>query len=143
MSELHAPKIDLKTVHLDAPDGHISLRVAEAKNPKAGKPSVVVLMHGVEGHCGLPYMIDTAHSLVEAGHNVIMFNHYNVPNEKNLRLLNFTKPETTDEVLAYARSRFIDCELTLIGFSLGGNHALTYAGKSAKNRLEGKSLPND
>ena len=72
-----------------------------------------------------------------------MFNHFHVPGEKNLRVLNFVKNQTTDEVLAYARQRYEDCNLYLVGFSLGGNHVLTYAGKAAKLRLEGKSSSND
>ena len=60
-------------------------------------------MPGVEGNASANYLQDTAASLLEAGYHAIMFNHYNAPGKKHLRMLDFVRPETTDEVLNYAR----------------------------------------
>jgi uncharacterized protein len=100
-------------------------------------------MHGVEGHCGLPYMLDTAEKFSEAGHTVVLFNHYCVPGEKNQKLFSFVDPHDTNEVIAFIRKQFENFDLYLVGFSLGGNHALSYVGKAAQSRMEGNPIPND
>ena len=94
-----------------------------------------MLLHGVTGNSNDQYMIEVAGAASRAGYNVIIACHYAPRGEKNLRLNNFTKKETIDEMFDFAKKRFgVDkrVENYLIGFSLGGCYALTYAGLAAK-----------
>ena len=101
-------------------------------------------MHGMCSDSDDAYMVESAGALHKAGYDVVLFNHYGVPGEKNLRLIDFGEQRPIDEVLKAAKERFADASsLYLVGFSLGGNYALKYAGSAGKNRVEDKPATND
>ena len=77
---------------MKANDGDISLRVVNRKKAhKSGKRPCVIIMHGMCANSDNAYMVEATGACTKAGYDVIMFNHYGVPGEKNLRLVNFTE----------------------------------------------------
>ncbi len=65
---------------------------------------------------------------------MVVFNHFAPNDEKELRLMDMNEKKHLDEVIRYVKSKFDkegeECEIYLVGFSLGGNHSLRYAGYS-------------
>lgn len=88
----HRKTYEEQKVILKAHDGNLSLRVVNRKKDhKSGKKPCVIIMHGMSSDSDNAYMVEAAGACTQAGYDVILFNHYGVPGEKNLRLVNFTE----------------------------------------------------
>jgi predicted alpha/beta-fold hydrolase len=65
---------------------------------------------------------------------MVAFNHYAPEGEKDMRLMDMNENRHLDEVIRFVKSKFDkegeECELYLVGFSLGANHSLRYAGSA-------------
>lgn len=134
----------------DEEEGKICLDVSEKMGEarwNGNKEVVVVLLHGIAGESDDAYMKEMTGYCIRNGYNVVRFNHYSAKNEKDLRLMDFTKQKYMNEVIQYAVSRFQtttkQCNVYLIGYSLGGNHILLYQGKSCKMKILEKPEEND
>jgi predicted alpha/beta-fold hydrolase len=68
---------------------------------------------------------------------MVVFNHWGVQGEKDLRLMDMNNNKYLDEVIEFVKSNFDreePCEIYLVGFSLGGNHSLRYIGSSSQEK---------
>lgn len=70
---------------------------------------------------------------------MVAFNHYAPAGCKNLRLMDMCENKHLDEVITYVKQRFDkegkECEIYLVGFSLGGSHLLRYVGNAHKQKV--------
>jgi len=97
---------------------------AEPRRPLA------ILSHGLEGTTNNGYMRGMSRAFRDAGYDVIAWNHRSCSGESN-RLLQFYHSgwtEDLDRVVQTAFARGYD-DVSLIGFSLGGNQTLKYVGE--------------
>ena len=78
---------------------------------------------------------------------MVVFTHFAPKGETDLRLLDMTKNQYMDEVIDFTKSRFDrngqECDIYLVGFSLGGNHALRYMGTAARDKMQNKQKNDD
>lgn len=91
---------------------------------------LVILTHGLEGTTGNAYMRGMARAFRNAGYDVLAWNHRSCSGEPN-RLLRFYHSGWTEDlhsVIAHGFDLGYE-DVSLIGFSLGGNQTLKYAGE--------------
>ena len=100
---------------------------------------VIIGLHGVTGTSRDGYLLDLAFEGSNRGYNMVAFNHFAPPGSKNLRLMDLCENKHVDEVIQFAKQRFDkeskECEIYLVGFSLGGNHLLRYVGNARKQKI--------
>jgi predicted alpha/beta-fold hydrolase len=96
-----------------------------------GRHPTVLILHGLEGSAESSYMLGTAEKALAAGFNVIRINQRNCGGTEDLTPTLYHAGLTDD--LRQIISELIenDCvrEVSLVGFSLGGNIALKLAGE--------------
>ena len=94
----------------------------------SGYRRLAILCHGLEGSSESQYMVYTAQCLSENDWDVVCMNFRSCSGEMNRNLSMYHSGFTSDvhEVLV-AKSQSYD-EISLVGFSLGGNVSLKYAG---------------
>jgi hypothetical protein len=92
---------------------------------------VVILLHGLEGNAQRVYIKGQAKILAENGWDVAAMNHRGCSGEDNLLYLSYNSGRTNDleEVIAHILQKNIYNDISLIGFSLGGNLVLKYLGE--------------
>lgn len=97
----------------------------------SGRPSLVILLHGLEGHSGRTYMLGMARAARIFGHDVLAMNFRGCSGEPNRHIRMYHSGWTCDvhEVLRAIQERAVYDEIFLVGFSLGGNVALKYLGE--------------
>ena len=112
---------------IDTPDGDF-LDLDCAGN---GVNRVAILSHGLEGHANQPYIRGMAHALMKRGWDVVAWNCRGCSGEMN-RQLRFYHSGSSDDlntvlehVLASERWR----QVSLVGFSLGGNQTMKLLGE--------------
>lgn len=95
-------------------------------------PSVVVLLHGLEGHSKRTYMLGMARAARLFGHDVLAFNFRGCSGEPNRLIQMYHSGWTRDlhEVLCALQQQGVYDQIFLVGFSLGGNIALKYLGEN-------------
>ncbi len=93
-----------------------------------GSKKLVVLCHGLEGSSNSQYMRGTSDLLFKNGWDVIAINHRGCSGEPNLRVITYHSGFTRDlnEVIEKYGNDYK--EISIVGFSLGGNIVLKYAG---------------
>lgn len=123
------PKLIQERERLLLPDGDfIDLDWSFSKKTTT---QVAILLHGLEGNAQRVYIKGQAKILVENGWDVVAMNHRGCSGEENLRYLSYNSGRTEDleslidHVIKLDRYE----EITLIGFSLGGNLVLKYLGE--------------
>ena len=110
---------------------------------------LAVILHGLEGSSYSKYIIGTGELLSQNSWDVAAFNHRSCSGEINLKKTMYHSGWTTD--LSYYIDSIKDSyeEIVLVGFSLGGNMALKYAGEKSTDIDErikaviGISVPTD
>jgi hypothetical protein len=91
---------------------------------------LVIISHGLEGNSNRAYVTGMARIFYEAGYSVIAWNFRGCSNEMN-RQLRFYHSGATDDlmtVINHATKKGFR-EISLVGFSLGGNLTLKYLGE--------------
>lgn len=103
-------------------------RVANSRN-------CVVLSHGLEGSSRSPYIQGMVSFFNSLGWDAVCWNHRGCSGEPNKteKLYHSGCSEDLDTVLKWIQSRFTYDNLSLIGFSLGGNVILKYLGETGRN----------
>lgn len=91
----------------------------------------VILLHGLEGNAQRRYMTGQGKVLVENGWDVCGMNYRGCSGEDNLCYASYNAGKTDDlaAVIDFILKKDRYDELTLIGFSLGGNLLLKYLGE--------------
>lgn len=100
------------------------------------KPPLVILSHGLEGSSTRQYITGMVRLLNHHGYDCLAWNYRSCSGEINRQLRFYHSGETSDLdfVVKYAIAKGYT-EISLMGFSLGGNVTLKYAGE------QGKTLP--
>jgi predicted alpha/beta-fold hydrolase len=108
---------------------------------KNGRERLVIISHGLEGNSHRPYVQGMAHAFVQKGFDVLAWNYRGcsgMPN-KQIRFYHSGATDDLHTVVTYALgSRYT--EISLIGFSLGGNLTLKYLGEKGKNTPVSKAV---
>ncbi|MES2705791.1 MAG: alpha/beta fold hydrolase [Verrucomicrobiota bacterium] len=94
-----------------------------------GRDRLAVLCHGLEGSLDAPYIRGMAETLAAGGWDVLAWNYRNCGGEPNRLPRTYHSGESGDlrTVVAHASGNY--GHLAIVGFSLGGNIALKYAGE--------------
>jgi hypothetical protein len=106
--------------------------------PEKESHRIAILLHGLEGNAQRTYIKSQAKVLISNGWNVAAINFRGCSGEANLTYQSYNAGKT-DDLEAVINSILLKdkySEITLIGFSLGGNLLLKYLG-------ERKSFPNE
>lgn len=92
---------------------------------------VAILLHGLEGNAQRVYIQGQARILLENGWNVAAMNHRGCSGEENRRYLSYNSGRTEDlqEFIEHILADHGYSEISLVGFSLGGNVLLKYLGE--------------
>lgn len=92
---------------------------------------LVILSHGLEGDSQRPYIKGMAKTFAAAGYDVLAWNYRGCSGEINQTLRAYHSGATEDLqlVLDHVRAPNFYREISLIGFSLGGNLTLKYLGE--------------
>lgn len=103
-----------------------------------GSKRLVVITHGLEGDSNRPYVRGTAKLFAQQGWDVLAWNCRSCSGEMNraFRLYNHGEIGDIDAVIRQAlRTRHYE-EITMVGFSMGGNITLKYLGVHGKDAPE-------
>jgi predicted alpha/beta-fold hydrolase len=96
---------------------------------RQGSPHCIIISHGLEGNTQRSYVLGMARALFHAGNDVLAWNYRGCSGEVN-RQLRFYHSGATDDlhtVVLHAKKQYEN--ISLIGFSLGGNLTLKYLGE--------------
>lgn len=95
---------------------------------------VAILFHGLEGNAQRVYMKGAGASLVQNGWDVAAMNFRGCSGEMNIHYESYNagKTDDLDAVVQFILEKDTYQEITLIGFSLGGNLLLKYLGEDRK-----------
>ena len=78
---------------------------------------------------------------------MVVFNQYAPEGENEMRLMDMSHNKYFDEVIKFVKQKFDkdgeECEIYVVGFSLGGNHSLRYAGSTSKLRMDNEQSLDD
>ncbi|MEK6783199.1 MAG: alpha/beta fold hydrolase [Bacteroidota bacterium] len=104
---------------------------------KQGSFRLVILSHGLEGNTSRAYVRGMAKAFFLAGYDVMAWNYRGCSEEmnRNLRFYHSGATDDLDVVIQYVNKKKVYSEISLIGFSLGGNLTLKYLGE------KGSQLP--
>lgn len=109
--------------------------------------TVSVLIHGLEGSSSSTYIRSLTHRLSNQKHDVIVINLRGCSGEHNLLPTSYHSGRTEDinTVISYIKLHYQYSNINLIGFSLGGNLALKFAGEmhNTVDKVVGVSVPCD
>jgi len=98
---------------------------------RQGSDRLAILCHGLEGHSRRPYIRGMARALLNAGWDVLAWNYRSCGGVMN-RQLRFYHSGATEDLACVISHVLEKCDyrqLTLVGFSMGGNLALVYLGQ--------------
>lgn len=120
---------------IDTPDGDF----LDLDWSLVGSNNLVIVCHGLEGDTGRPYVKGMVKAANLAGFDALAWNYRGCSGEPN-RLLRGYHSGATDDldwVVTHALSSNRYRSISLVGYSLGGNLILKYAGENPAN-LSGK-----
>lgn len=98
---------------------------------RAGNPRIAIISHGLEGSSRSPGVLGMAASLHKRGWDVLAWNFRSCGGEPN-RTPQFYHSGHTDDLEAVIERAFDQApygEMVLVGFSLGANYSLKFAGE--------------
>lgn len=105
---------------------------------RQGSSQLVIISHGLEGNTSRAYIRGMAKAFFQSGFDVLTWNYRGCSNEVN-RTLRFYHSGATDDldwVVQHASNKPTYKEISLIGFSLGGNLTLKYIGEKGNQLRE-------
>lgn len=114
---------------IDTPDGDF----LDLEWRRQGQGKLVIIQHGLEGRADRPYMLGMAKCFFENGFDVLTWSFRGCSGEMN-RTARFYHSGATDDlglVVDAAIGAYDD--LSLVGFSLGGNLTLKYLGEAPRD----------
>ncbi|MGB0416453.1 MAG: YheT family hydrolase [Coraliomargarita sp.] len=126
------PPTACKRERINTPDGDfLDLDWARA----ASNSKLVVITHGLEGSTRGPYVQGMAHAFHRAGWDICAWNFRGCSGEPNRKLCSYHSgaSEELETVLQHIDRTANYDQVTLIGFSLGGNLMLKYLGEQGSN----------
>ena len=117
-----------ETVRIDTPDQDfldLDLNIGRINK-------TVIICHGLEGDSRKAYIRGMARQFHRSGFNCIAWNYRGCSGEMNNQVYSYHSGATgdLDLVVNFAIEKFDDCEIYLVGFSLGGNLVLKYLGEN-------------
>ncbi len=114
--------LDLDWCHVQSSDDPSTTR---------DEPRLAVLCHGLEGSSSGSYIVAMARAVTSAGYDALAWNYRSCSGEMNRQPRYYHSGSTDDlhTVLEHALQRKTYRHVVLIGFSLGGNLVLKYAGE--------------
>lgn len=95
---------------------------------KGGNSKIVLLCHGLEGSSSSKYILGTSKLLYANGYDVAALNYRSCNGEINKKMKTYHSGETEDLHTVISNVLPYYDEIFLVGFSLGGNMVLKYAG---------------
>lgn len=118
---------------------------------RVGGDRLVILSHGLEGNSARQYIKGMARIFNQAGWDALPWNYRSCSGEANRLLASYHSGFTDDldRVVTHAAAREKYQEIALIGFSIGGNITLKYAGEMGEDihplikRIVAFSVPCD
>lgn len=115
---------------IDTPDGDFLQLDWHLK----GSSTLAIISHGLEGNSDRPYMKGMAKIFTDNNIDALCWNYRGCGSEMNIKPRLYHSGATTDldTVVKVALDKGYK-EIVLIGFSLGGNITLKYAGEQGKN----------
>jgi predicted alpha/beta-fold hydrolase len=126
---VHPQTPSYQTLFFETPDEDVfELSVLHRDRPRA-----LVLLHGLEGNAQSGYMNDVAQFFETCGFGIYALNHRGCGRSPNRRFSSYHSGFTNDlqQVLQYVQSDASIEEIYILGFSLGGNIVLKWAGEQA------------
>ena len=124
------PALAITRERLELPDGDFLDLDWLAVAPRR---SLVILSHGLEGHSRRPYMLGMASALARVGFDVLAWSYRGCSGQLNrlARLYHCGCDDDLAHVVRHALARRPYDRVHLVGFSMGGNLTLLYAGRGA------------
>lgn len=109
-------------------------KTKETKDRAGTHPPLVIISHGLEGDSNRQYVTGMVKLLTANGYDCLAWNYRSCSGEMNRQLRFYHSGETTDLefVIQHALAKGYT-EISLMGFSLGGNVTLKYVGEHGKN----------
>ena len=92
-------------------------------------PRLAIISHGLEGNSSRPYMLGMARKLYSEGFDVLTWNYRGCSEELNQKAIFYHSGATYDLMTVVTHAQTIYQEISLIGFSLGGNLTLKFLGE--------------
>lgn len=124
-----SPKLIQQRERLQLADGDfMDIDFSFSKKPSS---KIAILLHGLEGNAQRTYIKGQAKVLIENGWNVAAVNFRGCSGEKNLSFQSYNAGKTDDleAVVNFILKKDKYSEISLVGFSLGGNLLLKYLGE--------------
>ena len=121
-------EVDFRRERIDTPDGDFMDLDFHAGNT-GGRP-IALVAHGLEGDAQSSYVRGICKALGEEGFDSVGMNFRSCSGEMNRRLISYhsARTEDMDFIVGLLVERGYD-EVVIVGFSLGGNVTLKYAGE--------------
>lgn len=95
----------------------------------------VLLLHGLEGSSESTYMLGIRNLLTSEGFDVVAMNHRSCSGRPNKLVSSYHSGKTDDVAFVLDHLKRSYDEIHLVGFSLGGNMALKYAGEQGGSAI--------
>lgn len=104
---------------------------------KQGSSRLIIISHGLEGNTSRAYVRGMARAFFQAGYDILAWNYRGCSEEinRNIRFYHSGATDDLDLIVQHVSKKDTYSEISLIGFSLGGNLTLKYLGE------KGKQLP--
>lgn len=99
---------------------------------RVGSRTLVVVSHGLEGHSRRPYVLGTVREANRNGWDALAWNFRSCGGDTNLlpRMYHSGATDDLHRVVRHALSQGYE-QIHLVGYSMGGNLSLVYAGREA------------
>lgn len=119
--------VEYRRERIDTPDGDF----LDLDWSRVGAKRLAIVLHGLEGDSGRPYMMGMVKGLNRSGWDALALNFRGCSGEPNRKLRMYHSGETEDlqTVIQHVETLGKYSELALVGFSLGGNAILKYLGQ--------------
>lgn len=111
---------------IETPDGDY----LEIDWHQRGNSKLLVISHGLEGNSSRAYILGMAKEALKNGFDVLAWNYRGCGEELNRKAIFYHSGATydLDSIIQHAAARY--SEISLVGFSLGGNLTLKYLGEN-------------